>query len=581
MAKRVTAAKRASGARAPKKQAAAPRPKAKATKAKATKARRDRVAAAIPTKRLGDALANASTAQPFLADQILGRAPAPIADLPNEIRQSIEALRPQRRSFHGAKFSLAYFPTGRVTSPCADMFGYMSSASIRAATSLPFDPPTISLLDQLGALMADAGRDTPQDSTIPAGFTYVGQFVDHDITLDVSSSLQVPTDANTIHNMRTPALDLDSVYGDGPALHPFLYDLSAPNPTAIKMRLGTNLQSGAGGPSTPALVMPTHGDFDVPRMLANPHTAVIGDPRNDENLIVVQFHHAMLRFHNAVVDQLVASGFAGDVFVEAKRLVTHHYQLAVVDDFLTRICGAQAVADARAQVNVAVGTPFRMPVEFAVAAYRFGHSMVRDQYFVNLNFPQATMAQVFEFNRVPHLPVRSNWVVDFNAFFETGKFSQGKNMARPIDSVLANELEKLPGFNGIMAILATRNLRRGLALGLPSGQGMAQQFRLRPLSPAQLKQGLPANEVALLDANGGLLSKKTPLWYYVLREAAVLHGGNQLGPVGARIVAQTFVRLLKRDAGSFLNAPGFVPTLANGPTFTFADLVNIAGVTTP
>src|SRR6185503_652441 len=122
-------------------------------------------------------------------------------------------------------------------------------------------------------------------------------------------------------------------------------------------------------------------NWDVPRM-AGTNTAVIGDPRNDENLIIVQFQHAMLRFHNAVVDMLVAIGFAGDIFGEAKRIVTHHYQWAVVHDFLERICGTAAVTAALASVSPAVGSPFRMPVEFAVAAYRFGHSMIRDNYSV-------------------------------------------------------------------------------------------------------------------------------------------------------------------------------------------------------
>jgi hypothetical protein len=217
-----------------------------------------------------------------------------------------------------------------------------------------------------------------------------------------------------------------------------------------------------------------------------------------------------------------------------------------------------------------------------VAAYRFGHSMIRDNYWVNFNFPTATMAQVFQFNRNPLLPILSNWVVDFNAFFDTGFIVPMSNKARKIDSVLANQLESLPGFSGMMAVLATRNLRRGLALGLPSGQGMANSFGIPPMTAAQLTAGLPPNEVAVLNASAGLLLKKTPLWYYVLREAAVLGGGNQLGPVGGRIMAETFVRMLKRDASSFLNAPGgFTPILPSAAPndFTVADLVNFAGVT--
>jgi hypothetical protein len=330
--------------------------------------------------------------------------------------------------------------------------------------------------------------------------------------------------------------------------------------------------------------MVTQTSFEVPRTPGS-LTAIIGDPRNDENLIVVQFHHAMLRFHNAVVDLLVAAGFAGDIFAEAKRIVTHHYQWAVVHDFLKRICGASAVNNALTSVVAPIGSAFRMPVEFAVAAYRFGHSMIRDTYWVNFNFISASLGEVFEFNRVPRLPIFSNWVVDFNAFFDTGISVPVHNKARKIDSVMATGLESLPGFPaGLMAILATRNLRRGLALGLPSGQGMASFFGIPAMTTVQLTSGLPANEVAILNKNGGVLLSKTPLWYYVLRESAILGGGNQLGPVGARIVAETFVRIVKRDASSFLNVTGgFAPMLPSTTTgdFTVADLVTFAGVTQP
>jgi hypothetical protein len=506
----------------------------------------------------------------------------PVEKLPEDVKESIPALKPEIRRFHGVKIPLYWFPFPWLSSACADRFGYMSSTATRVATKLPFNVATQALLGKLGDMMGDTGRDpnpeshNPADagvSSIPAGFTYFGQFVDHDITFDVSSTLDAATNANTINNMRCPALDLDSVYGRGPGLDPFLYVFPILDPaTAIKFHTGTNAPHGPGGPSNTGnpsgMVQQTN--WDVPR-LQGTNIAAIGDPRNDENLIIVQFQHAMLRFHNAVVDLLVAAAFAGDIFAEAKRIVTHHYQWAVVHDFLV-------------SVSASVGSPFRMPVEFAVAAYRFGHSMIRDKYWVNFNFKKATLGQVFEFNRDPRLPVFSNWVVDFNAFFDTGVPVPVHNKARKIDSFMANGLESLPGFSGMMQILATRNLRRGLALGLPSGQGMANSFGIAPMTAAQLTSGLPAAEVAVLNSSGGLLLHKTPLWYYILREAAVLAGGNQLGPLGSRIVAETFVRILKRDASSYLNVPGgFTPILPSSTpgNFTVADLVAFAGVTQP
>ncbi|WP_245485674.1 heme peroxidase family protein [Mesorhizobium sp. M5C.F.Ca.IN.020.29.1.1] len=519
----------------------------------------------------------------------------PAEKLPEDVKESILALKPGIRRFHGVKIPLYWFPFPWLSSACADRFGYMSSAATRAATKLPFNVATQALLGQLGNMMGDPGRDpnpashNPADagvSSIPAGFTYFGQFVDHDITFDVSSTLDANNDANMINNMRSPALDLESVYGRGPGLDPFLYVFPTSGPTtAIKLHRGTNTPIGPGGPSNngnpSGMVQQT--SWDVPRMQGT-NTAAIGDPRNDENLIIVQFQHAMLRFHNAVVDLLVAVAFAGDIFAEAKRIVTHHYQWAVVHDFLKRICGVATVNNAMASVSAPIGSSFRMPVEFAVAAYRFGHSMIRDAYWVNFNFPEATLEKVFEFNRDPRLPVFSTWVVDFNAFFDTGVPVPVHNKARKIDSFMANGLESLPGFSGMMAILATRNLRRALALGLPSGQGMANSFGIAPMTAAQLTSGVPVAETAVLNSSGGLLLNKTPLWYYVLREASVLAGGNQLGPVGGRIVAETFVRILKRDASSYLNvAGGFTPILPSSMPgdFTVADLVAFAGVTQP
>jgi hypothetical protein len=254
-----------------------------------------------------------------------------------------------------------------------------------------------------------------------------------------------------------------------------------------------------------------------------------------------------------------------------------------VHDFLPVICGAAAVNDAIASVSAPVGSPFRMPVEFAVAAYRFGHSMIRNGYILNTSLPPSasTLKGVFDFIRVPLLPLFSNWAVDFNMFFNTAHPAGANfNNARKIDSVLASGLEQIPGGSGIMAVLASRNLRRGMAMGLPSGQAAATALGITPLTTAELTSGLPAAEIALLSAQGGILLTKTPLWYYVLREAMVLKGGDSLGPVGGRIVAETFVRMLKRHVDSFMNVSGFTPSLPSSVagTFTIADMLEFAGV---
>lgn len=523
----------------------------------------------------------------FAVKQINPSALVPIEKLPEDVRATLESMKNETKRFHGAKIALSWFPFPMRFSPCNDKFGYLTSNTVRQSSKLDMNPVIVNLLNQLGGIMGDPGRDVGADSTIPAGYTYFGQFVDHDITLDVSSDINNATDATSINNMRTPALDLDNIYGRGPALSPYLYEFPSSGPsTAIKLKLGKNINTGAGGPSTNGggiggMTIKTNAD--VPRVEGT-NTAIIGDPRNDENLFVAQFQMAMLKFHNKVIDIVLASGFTGDIFVEAKRIVIHHYQWAVVNDFLKRICGASVVTNSLTSVAAPVGSSFRMPVEFSVAAYRFGHSLIRERYWINHNFIDQPLSDAFNFVRNPNLPVFSNWVVDFNAFFQTGINVPVFNFARKIDSFLANGLENLPGGSGIMAILAARNLRRGLALGLPSGQATATALGITPLTSAQMLTGLPANEVTLLNSSGGILLNKTPLWYYILREASVLSNGNTLGPVGAKIVADTFVRILKRDSESYLNkVGGFTPFLPSDVLgeFTVTDIIKTAEVNIP
>lgn len=523
----------------------------------------------------------------FAVKQINPNALVPIEKLPEDVRATLESLKNETKRFHGAKIALSWFPFPMRFSPCNDKFGYLTSNTVRQSSKLDMNPVIVNLLNQLGGIMGDPGRDVGADSTIPAGYTYFGQFVDHDITLDVSSDINNATDATSINNMRTPALDLDNIYGRGPALSPYLYEFPSSGPsTAIKLKLGKNTNTGKGGPSTNGggiNGMAIKTNADVPRVEGT-NTAIIGDPRNDENLFVAQFQMAMLKFHNKVIDIVVASGFTGDIFVEAKRIVTHHYQWAVVNDYLKRICGASVVANSQTSVAATVGSSFSMPVEFSVAAYRFGHSLIRDRYWINHNFINQPLSDAFNFIRNPNLPVLSNWVVDFNAFFQTSISVPVFNFARKIDSLLANGLESLPGGSGIMAMLAARNLRRGLAMGLPSGQATATAFGITPMTPAQLTSGLPANEITLLNSNGGILLNKTPLWYYILREASVLNNGNTLGPLGAKIVADTFIRILKRDSESYLNKlGGFTPFLPSDVLgdFTVTDIIKVSEVNIP
>lgn len=521
------------------------------------------------------------------------------------------------KRYHGTRVPPQWYsPT--MIQDCKDRFGYMFPTLVRGG--LEYTPENRTLLEELGDIMGDKdGAPAENNSILPAGYTYLGQFIDHDITLDVFSNINEAQSANSIPNMRTPVLDLDAVYGRGPAMDTFLYDHSLPvgDPRrGVKMLLGTNKEPSKGTPLEPLGPLkggPLKADgsetipttFDVPRTADQ--TAIIGDPRNDENLLVVQLHHAFLRFHNAVVDKLIADKGGKltpteqvNLFGEAKRIVLHHYQWVVFNDFVRRIARADVVDDVvKKGVKVFVNPQFIMPVEFSVAAYRFGHSLIRDGYFVNfslhgngqgpfLNGKAATLGQIFQFNRPPLLPVFTNWVVDFNLFFEARPLPTRNgvrfNNARKFDSKIARGLEELPGeADNFMQMLAKRNLVRSLALGVPMGQAIARYLGVPVLTEAELLAGATAAETALFKKFDGRLLRKTPLWFYVLKEAEVRENGERLGKVGSRIVAETFWRILKEDKESFLYVKNFEPSLPRfgdkpDGDFDMADLLNFAGV---
>jgi heme peroxidase len=441
--------------------------------------------------------------------------------------------------------------------------------------------------------------DEDQNPEIPAGYTYFGQFIDHDITFDPVSSLQRQNDPDALEDFRTPRFDLDSIYGRGPADQPYLYQ---PDDKA-KLALGRPVDNGSG-----------QGGFDLIRF---GNTALIGDPRNDENVIVSQLQSAFLRFHNAVVDRVREQrglDVSTDVLKEAQRLVRWHYQWVVVHDFLRdHIVGSEVVDDILRPVTYKVmrlaegaqnpetdpvgpveesvlrqhllfykwaNKPF-MPVEFSAAAYRFGHSMVRPSYFFNdfvrrQTEPNRTPIFSDDPNPLANLngfrPLPDDWAFDWKYFFDT---VDEQNLPQPsyrIDDELVHPLGTLPGEPPAPGFrsLARRNLRRGIALGLPSGQTVSRAMGIEPLSDAELDlegKGAPS------------FVGNAPLWYYVLRESKLRCGGRRLGPVGGRIVAEVLIGLLAGDPLSYLRVePNWQPTL--GPElghFAMPDLLRFAG----
>ena len=457
------------------------------------------------------------------------------------------------------------------------------------ANLLPRSATTVRRLKELGRAMVDPGPATG-DSNVPAVYTYFGQFVDHDITFEASSFsspaklvddalVPLPLDRirNELKNTRTAILELDS-----------LYALPAKRDPANQARLLIGKVTKLNGTQIPEKRPPGKGDDnDLPRDRRRPgdpkndRAAFIGDPRNDENLIVAQLHLAFLKAHNRLVDQ-------GRTFEEARRILRQHYQQIVLHDFLKRIADPAIVDDVIAGGNRfydATG-PFFLPLEFTVAGFRFGHTMIRDTYDFNLNFPDATLDLLFTFTALSGqlgdfdtLP--DSWIIQWERFIAPGG---GKNKARRFDTKLSPGLFQLRRVDGSperpddAAHLPIRNLLRGYALRMPTGQALATRLDLPVLSRAELEAAAASERQARALKDSGFL-ERTPLWYYLLAEARH-NGGQRLGPVGSTLVAEVLVGLARRSTDSILATPGWVPSLpsAKPGRFELADLLRFAKV---
>lgn len=501
---------------------------------------------------------------------------------------------------------------------------------------LPADCPAtvVENLKKLGAAMIEKalapgenGLQELGNSTIPTIYTYWGQFIDHDLTANtdrnseisnITKSPLVPLDPGfvtaNLKNLRQPSINLDNVYGDGPALGAATTD-AADFYDGIKFKIGVAATESLN-PANPIQGVRIPPDDDLERDLPRKNKETqIADARNDENLIVAQFHLNFLRFHNAVVDSLKAdtSNYGqtdAQLFERARQLTTWHHQWLVLHDFLPTIT-SHGVAD-KVLVGGAKffkpGEEIFMPLEFSVAAYRFGHSLVRGAYDYNRNFgrpsaagngpviPNAPFNLLFVFTgkggfngQTNELPF--NWIIEWDRFVDKGS-SIPDHFTRKLDTHLAPPLHDLLNegnepmigmdISKLLKDLAARNLLRGYLLSIPTGQAVAGAMGVAPLSEAELKQGnTPALNQALED--GGFLTR-TPLWYYVLKEAEVRANGNSLGELGSRIVAETLIGQLRADPDSYLNqSGGWDPRqgvkLENGdPIVTIRDFIRFAGI---
>lgn len=489
----------------------------------------------------------------------------------------------------------------------------------RMFAGLPGLADTNELAGHLAALglsmtETDAQARVERDTRVAAIYTYLGQFIDHDITKtetadeSLASNMEAAFHAASAHrhvaplnvdelaklvNRRSPILNLDSVF-DG-----------TPREADGSLTIGPV----TAGPPRPTLPFTEDQDLfdlhDLPRLepSQNEETdrrARIGDPRNDENLVVAQLHVAFLRAHRLLVRKLGLTRDAADL--ELKRL----YQRIVLDDFLPTVCDPSIVRQVLAQPQGIFYQPDPadpyMPLEFAGAAFRFGHSMVRNAYNYNSEFsgrdgkPIGTLHLLFTFTAFsgdsfgsPTLP--QNWIIDWSRWVDHTDGTPADNVTKHMDTLLADQLSQLPQNEGVIDgnnvnNLALRNLVRGLLLGLPTGQAVAKAMQAKlgpsfdPLTPQQLRDIASAGSLtqgAALIAGG--FDLQTPLWYYLLAEASLVPAAQgHLGPVGSAIVADVLHQAVLLVPDNVLASPGWTPAipLRDPSKVTIDDLLRFA-----
>ncbi len=516
----------------------------------------------------------------------------------------------------------------------SEFFGGAFGRIFRALPAAEFganDAENQANLHTLGRAMVgtdDKPKDGPdaEESGIPALYTYLGQFVDHDLTFDPASSLQQQNDPDGLVDYRTPKFDLDNVYGRGPDDQPYLYDFSSGSDKA-KFVLGKPL-TGAPAINPPARDL-ARNDTHVPT--GQNARAIIGDPRNDENALVSQLQSLFLRFHNRLIEDKKLS------FADAQRALRFHYQWMLINDFLVKLvnkdtlhkvfphlASGKSIGDDRPvlQFYHAKNDAF-MPLEFSVAAYRFGHSMVRPGYRLN---DGNTLLPIFGETGPPTRPLSlrgfmapaDDWALDWARFIDINTRPNGVmldddgkidgkapspqqlaenkrrlQLAYRIDTSIVFPLGLLPPdvADLIIPSLAERNLVRGWRLRLPTGQAIAKAMGIEPLKKiliGKFQDQVDAININDLKDDKGqpvrAFQDNCPLWTYCLAEThnhtvPGLFGvkSKLLGPVGGRIVAETFAGLLVKDSQSFFGQdPRWKPSIGDGTTFGLREFVNFA-----
>ena len=422
------------------------------------------------------------------------------------------------------------------------------------------------------------------------GFTYFGQFLGHDLTHDATPLGGPYAAPEETPNYRTAVFDLDHVYGNGPSGSPYLYE-------------------GEGGAETFKIgqTVPNGYRRDLPVQHGRLLIGDLADTRNVDNLLLRQLHVLFLKFHNEAVRQLqdnpaLASTGAllgpGTLFERARRLVSWHYQWIVRHDYLPRVLHTEVWNHQQERDGRKGAGDFAVPIEFSLAAFRFGHSMVRNAYRLNCRQKRVLIEELMALGQKA-APIPDDYLVEWGTFFDGLPTSGPQASSSFIDTSvsfamhglspgtirLANEREAIDPSN-----LPVRTLLRGARARVPSGQEIAEVL----VSQGRIKvdDKLTSSEVSrnTCDLSGSVLRSKalhdnTPLFYYILKEAELKADGLTLGPVGSHIVSEVIQRALESDpdgymavAGSKWKLPSWrFPSGAERPVNSLIRIVQLVG----
>lgn len=436
-------------------------------------------------------------------------------------------------------------------------------------------PPCINHPDLLKDLMqlASIMKGSNDHGGTPAGYTYLGQFIAHDMSFDLVSLTERRFTMENPSNYRTPALDLDSVYGGGPMMQPYLYEECVGN---FIFRFNEKSEFKKGVLRAPKKLKEEQGP------------AIIPDPRNDENVVIEALHMAIMSLHNTLVknpNKLPEHHHTPyEAFIATRKEVLKYYHWCILKDYLPRIVGYELISDILTQGRKYFKwdkKPY-IPVEFSIAAFRFGHSQVSNNYNFNKAETSRPLFRKHTSDSIPEIDWRYFFPDEDNPYKgnknkKIGPFIAGNILNRSFSvtmPVINDQVKDLIGEIDIPKIdemnLAQRNLMRGYLNHLPSGQSVARIMGIEPLSVNSIGNMPPC------------FVDNTPLWYYLLFEAYKLKEGEQLGPVGGQIVAEVLIGLLESDAQSILKAgANWNPTDHKGQVkcdFNMTDLLKLAGV---